>query len=76
MSRGVSSFEGPRWAFGTLILKKTCTLQVYDVPPFRFGLGLRDIHMCLPTNSGPCPPTLVLDQQTQSVRSTYKANTW
>jgi len=39
-------------------------------------LSERDIHMCLPTNSGPCPPTLVLDQQTESERSTYKANTW
>ena len=56
MSRGVSSFEGPRWAFGTLILTKTCTLQVYDVPPFRFSLS---------------PPTLVLAHQLWSLISKH-----
>ena len=34
---------GPRWAFDTLVLKKTCTLMVCDVPPFRSSPSLGEV---------------------------------
>jgi len=34
---------GPRWAFDTLVLKKTWTLMVCDVPPFRSSPSLEEV---------------------------------
>jgi len=33
--------DGPRWAFGTLVLKKTCTSMACDVPSFTKFRGPR-----------------------------------
>ena len=33
--------DGLRWAFGTLVLKKTCTSMVCNVPPFTKFRSLR-----------------------------------
>jgi len=39
--RFIGTTEGPRWKFCTLVLRKTCRLIMYYVPPFRYGPSLK-----------------------------------